>query len=117
MNCLACPYLFRFLRKTLGDVVAAMLHVARADSLEPATRSLAMEFMVTLCDARDKAPGMMRKLPNFVNQLFETLMLFLLDIEVRLCTGGGEGVPGCGVGMRAMMVGLWVCVMVGLGGL
>lgn len=28
-----------------------------------------------------QAPGMMRKLPNFTAQLFEVLMLFLLDIE------------------------------------
>jgi len=42
----------------------------------------AAEFLVTLCEARDKAPGMMRKLPNFTPSLFETLMLFLLDVEV-----------------------------------
>ena len=42
---------------------------------------------MTLCEARDKAPGMMRKLPNFTPSLFETLMLFLLDVEV--------GVGGC----------------------
>ena len=36
--------------------------------------------MVTLCEAREKAPGMMRKLPHFVNKLFETLMVFLLDV-------------------------------------
>jgi hypothetical protein len=28
-----------------------------------------------------QAPGMMRKLPNFSANLFETLMLFLLDVE------------------------------------
>ena len=55
--------------------------IARADQLEDATRQLAAEFLVTLCEAREKAPGMMRKLPNFVPSLFETTMLFLLDVE------------------------------------
>jgi hypothetical protein len=27
-------------------------------------RTLAAEFLVTLCEAREKAPGMMRKLPQ-----------------------------------------------------
>ena len=45
--------------------------IARADQLEDATRQLAAEFLVTLCEAREKAPGMMRKLPNFVPNLFE----------------------------------------------
>jgi hypothetical protein len=36
---------------------------------------------VTLCEARDKAPGMVRRLPNFVGGLFDALMHFLLDIE------------------------------------
>jgi hypothetical protein len=40
-----------------------------------------MEFLVTMCEARDKAPGMMRKLPQFADKLYEALMLFLLDIE------------------------------------
>lgn len=71
----------RFLRKQLVEVVAAVLQIARADQLEDSTRQLAAEFLVTLCEARDKAPGMMRKLPNFVPNLFETLMLFLLDVE------------------------------------
>jgi len=71
----------RFLRKSLDQVVSAMMSVTRADSLEAATRTMAAEFLVTLCEARDKAPGMMRKLPNFAGSLFETCMLFLLDVE------------------------------------
>lgn len=55
--------------------------IATAAQLEPATRSLAAECLVTLCEARDKAPGMMRRLPNFVGSLFEMLMGFLLDVE------------------------------------
>lgn len=72
----------RFLRRQLNEIVSAMLSVARAPQLEANTRTLAAEFLVTLCEAREKAPGMMRKMPQFGQQLFETLMLFLLDIEV-----------------------------------
>lgn len=73
----------RFLRRQLGDVLNAMLQVAEASSLDSATRQLAAEFAVTLCEARDKAPGMMRKLPAYVGRLFQCLVSFLFDIEVR----------------------------------
>lgn len=71
----------RFLRKQLPDVATAMLQISETDSLDPGTRRLAAEFLVTLCEAREKAPGMMRKLPNFVERLFKCLISFLLDIE------------------------------------
>jgi hypothetical protein len=58
-----------------------LLQIATASQLEPPTRSLAAECLVTLCEARDKAPGMVRRLPNFVGGLFDALMHFLLDIE------------------------------------
>lgn len=68
-----------------------MLQVAEAATLDSATRQLAAEFAVTLCEARDKAPGMMRKLPAYVGRLFECLVSFLFDVEV--CYGfGGWGV-------------------------
>lgn len=44
--------------------------------------------MVTLCEAREKAPGMMRKLPQFLDRLFKCLLAFLLDLEVGACWGG-----------------------------
>lgn len=71
----------RFLRRQLSEVLNAMLTVAEAETLESSTRQLAAEFVVTLCEARDKAPGMMRKLPQCVGRLFECLVKFLLDIE------------------------------------
>lgn len=71
----------RFLRRQLPDVVNAMLQIAETDSLDEGTRRLAAEFLVTLCEAREKAPGMMRKLPNFVERLFACCLKFLLDIE------------------------------------
>lgn len=57
--------------------------IAEAERLEESTRQLAAEFLVTLCEAREKAPGMMRKLPQFVGRLFQCLLNFLLNIEVR----------------------------------
>ena len=50
--------------------------------MESATRQLAAECLVTLCEAREKAPGMMRKLPQFLDQFFQCLLGFLHDIEV-----------------------------------
>jgi hypothetical protein len=35
-------------------VLPCVLQIATADQLEPATRSLAAECLVTLCEARDK---------------------------------------------------------------
>jgi len=71
----------RFLRRQIVDVVGSMLQVAEAEALEEGTRHLAIEFVVTLAEARERAPGMMRKLPQFVRKLFGVLLNLLLDIE------------------------------------
>ncbi|XP_062212132.1 uncharacterized protein LOC133913097 [Phragmites australis] len=71
----------RFLRRQLPDVVASMLQIAEAPGLEDGTRHLAVEFVVTLAEARDRAPGMMRKLPRYVGRLFAVLMTMLLDVQ------------------------------------
>jgi importin-5 len=71
----------RFLRRQIGDVVGAMLQVAEAAQLEDGTRHLAVEFVITLAEARERAPGMMRRLPQFVGRLFAVLMQMLLDVE------------------------------------
>jgi hypothetical protein len=70
-----------FLRKNLIEIVNAILTVTEAANLEASTRQLASEFLVTLAEAREKAPGMMRKLPQFMGKLFHSLMCFLLDID------------------------------------
>jgi len=62
--------------------VIPVMQIAEADALVESTRQLAAEFLVTLCEAREKAPGMMRKLPQINQRLFRCLMGFLLDIEV-----------------------------------
>ncbi|KAG6683100.1 hypothetical protein I3843_13G153800 [Carya illinoinensis] len=71
----------RFLRRQLVDVVGSMLQIAEAEALEEGTRHLAIEFVITLAEARERAPGMMRKLPQFISRLFAILMKMLLDIE------------------------------------
>ncbi|KAF5822927.1 putative TOG domain, importin beta family [Helianthus annuus] len=71
----------RFLRRQIVEVVGSMLQIAEAEPLEEGTRHLAIEFVITLAEARERAPGMMRKLPQFVSRLFAILMRMLLDIE------------------------------------
>ncbi|XP_066397593.1 uncharacterized protein [Miscanthus floridulus] len=71
----------RFLRRQLPDVVASMLQIAEAPGLEDGTRHLAVEFVVTLAEARERAPGMMRKLPRYVGRLFAVLMSMLFDVQ------------------------------------
>jgi hypothetical protein len=71
----------RFLRKQLPEVVGSMLQIAAAGRLEDATRHLAVEFLITLAEARERAPGMMRKLPHFIGKLFSVLLTMLLDVD------------------------------------
>lgn len=71
----------RFLRKQLVEVVGSILQIAEAEGIEEGTQHLAVEFMITLTEARERAPGMMRKLPNFMGKLFAILMKMLTDIE------------------------------------
>ncbi|KAL6519655.1 hypothetical protein OROHE_017345 [Orobanche hederae] len=71
----------RFLRRQIVDVVGSMLQIAEAEGLEEGTRHLAIEFVITLAEARERAPGMMRKLPQFINRLFTNLMKMLLDVD------------------------------------
>ena len=51
------------MRNHLTQLVEAMTSVAEHADLEDGTRTLATEFLVTLTEARDRAPGMMR-VPN-----------------------------------------------------
>lgn len=58
----ACPA-----RCRRGLSLAALLpclQIAESEALDAGVRTLAAEFLVTLCEAREKAPGMMRKLPQ-----------------------------------------------------
>lgn len=71
----------KFLRKQLQDIVNAMVQMAMTESLEAGVRSLATEFLITVCERKEQIPQMLKRMPNFVQQLFEVLMPFLLDIE------------------------------------
>ncbi|KDD75633.1 hypothetical protein H632_c581p1, partial [Helicosporidium sp. ATCC 50920] len=71
----------RFFRRQLADVVEAMLQIANSEDVDAGPRSLAAELLVTLCEGREKAPGMMRKLPSIAERLLGTLLRFLLDVE------------------------------------
>lgn len=68
----------RFVRKHLVQVAVAMLSIAESAQLEDNTRHLAAEFLVTLAEAREQAPGMLRKLPDLVEKLFRCLLDFLM---------------------------------------
>ncbi|KAI0516391.1 hypothetical protein KFK09_009064 [Dendrobium nobile] len=80
----------RFLRRQLADVVGFMLQIAEADRLEEGTRHLAVEFVITLVEARERAPGMIRRLPQIIGSLFAVLMKMLLDIEDEPAWHGAE---------------------------
>ena len=66
---------------TTGPTVC--VQVAQSPQFPEGIRQLAAEFLVCLCEAREKAPGMMRKLPQYISQLFSCMLLFLLDVTVR----------------------------------
>lgn len=64
----------RFMRRQLVDVVSGMLGIAETSSLEDDTRHLAIEFLISLAEARERAAGMMRKVvPHLVPRLFQVL--------------------------------------------
>ncbi|XP_019224625.1 PREDICTED: importin-5-like [Nicotiana attenuata] len=71
----------KFLRLQLVVVVGSIMEIAEAKSLEEETRHLAIEFMLTLVEARDKVPGMMKKVPRFTDSCFAILLNLLLDIK------------------------------------
>ncbi|GMH40252.1 hypothetical protein BSKO_08156 [Bryopsis sp. KO-2023] len=71
----------KFLRKQLPEIVNAMVQLAASESLEEGARSLAAEFLITVCERREQIPQLLKRLPNFIQNLFEVLMPFLLDIE------------------------------------
>ncbi|GJV83473.1 ACT domain-containing protein [Tanacetum coccineum] len=67
--------------------LVSMLQIAEAESLEEGSRHLAIEFVMMLAEARERAPGMMRNLP--ISRFFAILMRILLDIDSS-CMAFGE---------------------------
>ncbi|XP_059288765.1 uncharacterized protein LOC132042163 [Lycium ferocissimum] len=70
----------RFFRSQLVDVVSTMFEITEAESLEDRTRHLAVEFLITLVEAKKRAPGMMKRVPLFISRCFALLLKLLLDI-------------------------------------
>ncbi|KAK6802340.1 hypothetical protein RDI58_000120 [Solanum bulbocastanum] len=71
----------RFFRRQLVDVVSDMFEIAEDKSVKEKTKHLAVEFVLTLVEAKKKAPGMMKKLLFFTNTCFAMILKLLLDIE------------------------------------
>ncbi|KAH0733679.1 hypothetical protein KY289_004867 [Solanum tuberosum] len=71
----------RFFRRQLVDVVSDMFEIAEDKNVKEKTKHLAVEFVLTLVEAKKKAPGMMKKLPFFTNRCFAMILKLLLDIE------------------------------------
>ncbi|XP_070018691.1 uncharacterized protein LOC107811630 isoform X1 [Nicotiana tabacum] len=71
----------RFLRLQLVEVVNTMFEIAEAKILEEKTRRLAIEFLLTLVEAREKVPGMMKKLPRFIDACFTMFLNLILDTK------------------------------------
>lgn len=67
-----------FLRPHLATVVNAMLTISNTPHLEESLRQLGLEFLVTLAEQR---AGMVRKIPNFVQNLVPVVLNFMLDME------------------------------------
>jgi len=67
-----------FLRPHLITVVNAMLTIANTNQLGDAIRQLGLEFLVTLAEQR---PGMVRKIPNFIQNLVPVVLNFMMDLE------------------------------------
>ncbi|XP_055819062.1 uncharacterized protein LOC129887856 isoform X2 [Solanum dulcamara] len=68
-----------FFRMQLVVVVGTMFDIAKCESYEKKTRHLAVEFVMTLVEAREKAPGMIKKYPLFTEKYFAILLNLLVD--------------------------------------
>ncbi|XP_062018387.1 uncharacterized protein LOC133734787 isoform X2 [Rosa rugosa] len=65
-----------------GQIIRAMLQIAEAiDVLEQGTRHLAIEFLITLAEARERAPWIMRRCREFVGLLFPILMRMVSNVK------------------------------------
>lgn len=67
-----------FFKASMDSVVAAMLMVAKAESLDFPTRSIALELMVTLTET---APALARRCAGLVDGLVPLAMSLMLDVE------------------------------------
>jgi hypothetical protein len=67
-----------YFRPMLGSLINAMNQITSAKSLEDATRQAAVEIVATIAEA---APGMIRKLPGFLDSFLPVLLDMMCETE------------------------------------
>ncbi|XP_075095053.1 uncharacterized protein LOC142173371 [Nicotiana tabacum] len=81
-----------FFRRQLVDVVNIMFEIAESESLDQRARHFAVLFFITLFEAKEKAAGMLKRLPLFISRCFAMLLKLLLDIKDDPARNSGENV-------------------------
>lgn len=71
----SAPKLFR---PVLPNVLTVMVSISKDKSFEDRTRQTALELLLTLSEA---APPMIRKLPNFAQEVIPVAMEMITDID------------------------------------
>jgi hypothetical protein len=66
-----------FFKKHATSVIGAMYTIAKTANLDESVRHLAMEFMISLAET---SPSMVKKIPQFVDNVFPLCMTMMLDI-------------------------------------
>eukprot|EP00047_Mylnosiga_fluctuans_P003070 m.227329 g.227329 ORF g.227329 m.227329 type:complete len:1114 (+) comp11571_c0_seq1:98-3439(+) len=69
----------KFFRTMLRDVVQSMALMASNTQLDDGCRTLALEVVVSLTD---QAPGMMRKMPDFVQTVIPVCLKMMMELEM-----------------------------------
>eukprot|EP00761_Pharyngomonas_kirbyi_P010975 gb/GECH01010999.1/.p1 GENE.gb/GECH01010999.1/~~gb/GECH01010999.1/.p1 ORF type:complete len:1091 (+),score=312.68 gb/GECH01010999.1/:1-3273(+) len=69
---------YHFFKPQVVQVIDAMFTIAASDQLQESIRHLAIEFMITLSET---APGMVRRVDEFIDNVFPLFMHMMLDIE------------------------------------
>jgi hypothetical protein len=67
-----------FFKKHAANVVGAMYQIAKTTNLDDSVRHLAMEFMISLAET---SPSLVKKIPQFVDNIFPLCMSMMLDIQ------------------------------------
>eukprot|EP01099_Mayorella_cantabrigiensis_P001326 TRINITY_DN1575_c0_g1_i1.p1 TRINITY_DN1575_c0_g1~~TRINITY_DN1575_c0_g1_i1.p1 ORF type:complete len:1131 (+),score=337.45 TRINITY_DN1575_c0_g1_i1:1-3393(+) len=67
-----------FLRPYVVPLIEAMFQIAGADTLEPETRHMAVEFILTLAENK---PGMVRKIPSLVDRFLPICLRFMMELD------------------------------------
>jgi len=67
-----------FLRPYVVPLIDAMFQISGADGLEPETRHMAVEFILTLAENK---PGMVRKIPSLVDRFLPICLRFMMELD------------------------------------